>query len=121
MGKALPRPRAARPAERTLGVHRRDPARVRKLQDACRAGGVELIHIRVKYLTPDCRDGQPLALAGRRRPSGRRARRRLPRNRGPAPGDEMVVDKTSAGTFNSTSLDQILRNMRIDRLWVTGS
>jgi biuret amidohydrolase len=35
-------------------------------------------------------------------------------------GDELIVDKTSAGTFNSTSLDQILRNLRIDRLWVTG-
>ena len=35
-------------------------------------------------------------------------------------GDEIVIDKTSAGTFNSTSIDQILRNMGIDRLWVTG-
>jgi ureidoacrylate peracid hydrolase len=35
-------------------------------------------------------------------------------------GDELVIDKTSAGTFNSTSIDQILRNMRVDRLWVTG-
>ena len=35
-------------------------------------------------------------------------------------GDEIVIDKTSAGTFNSTSIDQILRNMNINRLWVTG-
>jgi nicotinamidase-related amidase len=32
---------------------------VRRLQDACRAGGVELIHIRVKFLTRDGRDGVP--------------------------------------------------------------
>jgi biuret amidohydrolase len=31
-----------------------------------------------------------------------------------------VIDKTSAGTFNSTAIDQILRNMKVDRLWVTG-
>ncbi|MEO1227194.1 MAG: isochorismatase family cysteine hydrolase, partial [Pseudomonadota bacterium] len=35
-------------------------------------------------------------------------------------GDELVVDKTSAGTFNSTPLDQILRNMGVDRLLVCG-
>ena len=35
-------------------------------------------------------------------------------------GDEIVIDKTSAGTFNSTSIDQLLRNMGINRLWVTG-
>jgi nicotinamidase-related amidase len=92
---------------------------VRRLQDACRAGGIELIHIRVKYLTPDGRDGQRSLSMGDG--SVRYDARDDDFLELVAPqGDELIVDKTSAGTFNSTSLDQILRNMRIDRLWVTG-
>jgi nicotinamidase-related amidase len=93
--------------------------RVRKLQDACRAGGVELIHIRVKYKTKDCRDGQ--------RSLQQDTKARLADARDDdflemvAPqGDELIVDKTSAGTFNSTPLDQMLRNMGRDRLLVCG-
>jgi len=93
--------------------------RVRRLQDACRAGGVELVHIRVRYLTPDCRDGQ------RSLQQETKARFADPRDDDflemVAPqGDETIVDKTSAGTFNSTALDQILRNMGRDRLLVCG-
>ena len=92
---------------------------VRRLQDTCRANGIEVIHIRVAYRTRDGRDG----------------RRGLSANLAMSPivpsdddfleevapvGDEIVIDKTSAGTFNSTSIDQLLRNMGINRLWVTG-
>lgn len=93
--------------------------RVRMLQDACRDGGVELIHIRVKYLTPDCRDGQrSLQQEAKARYSDPKDDEFLPEV---APvGDELIINKTSAGTFNSTPIDQILRNMGIDRLWVTG-
>lgn len=35
-------------------------------------------------------------------------------------GDEIAIDKTSVSTFNSTPIDQILRNMGRDRLWVCG-
>lgn len=93
--------------------------RVRKLQDACRAGGIELVHIRVKYLTADCRDGQ--------RSLQQETKARLADARDDdflemvAPqGDETVIDKTSAGTFNSTPIDQVLRNMGRDRLLVCG-
>jgi len=92
---------------------------IRKLQDACRAGGVELIHIRVKYLTPDCRDGQRSLAMGEKAISADARDDDFLEMVAPV-GDELVVNKTSAGTFNSTALDQILRNMRIDRLWVTG-
>ncbi|MBM1221276.1 cysteine hydrolase [Ponticoccus sp. SC2-23] len=93
--------------------------RVRRLQDACRAGGVELIHIRVKYLTADCRDGQrSLQQETKARSADARDDEFLPEV---APqGDEIIIDKTSAGTFNSTPIDQILRNMGIDRLLVCG-
>lgn len=93
--------------------------RVRRLQDACRAGGIELIHIRVKYRTKDCRDGQ--------RSLEQDTKARLADDRDDeflemvAPqGDELIVDKTSAGTFNSTPIDQMLRNMDRDRLLVCG-
>jgi nicotinamidase-related amidase len=93
--------------------------RVRKLQDACRGASIELIHIRVKYLTRDCRDGQ--------RSLAKDEKARLHDARDDdflemvAPqGDELIIDKTSAGTFNSTPIDQILRNIGRDRLWVTG-
>ena len=92
---------------------------VRRLQDACRAGGVEVIHIRVAYRTRDGRDGGR-ALAG-----GEMATQADERDDAflemVAPvGDEIIIDKTSAGAFNSTAIDQVLRNMGIDRLWVSG-
>lgn len=92
---------------------------VRRLQDACRSAGIELIHIRVKYLTKDCRDGQ--------RSLAKDEKARLYDARdddflemvAPLEG-ELIIDKTSAGTFNSTPIDQILRNLGRNRLWVTG-
>lgn len=92
---------------------------VTRLQNACRSGGVELVHIRVKYLTADCRDGQrSLQQETKARWADARDDEFLPEV---APqGDELVIDKTSAGTFNSTPIDQVLRNMRIDRLLVCG-
>jgi nicotinamidase-related amidase len=92
---------------------------VRRLQDACRAADMEVIHIRVAYRTQDNREG-PRSLARGPMATGADARDRefLPEI---APrGDEIIVDKTSAGTFNSTAFDHILRTMGIDRLWVTG-
>lgn len=93
--------------------------RVRKLQDACRGAGVELIHVRVKYLTKDHRDGQrSLAREVKARSSTAFDLEFLDMV---APqGDEIIIDKTSAGTFNSTALDQILRNMGRDRLLFAG-
>jgi nicotinamidase-related amidase len=93
--------------------------RVRKLQDACRAGGVELIHIRVKYLTRNCRDGQR-SLAMNEKAQSADARDDDFLEMVAPQGDELIINKTSAGTFNSTPLDQILRNMGVDRLLVCG-
>lgn len=92
---------------------------VRRLQDACRAADIELIHIRVKYLTRDCRDGQrSLAKDEKARLYDERDEDFLEMV-APLEG-EVIIDKTSAGTFNSTPIDQILRNLGRDRLWVTG-
>jgi len=93
--------------------------RVRKLQDACRDVGIELIHVRVKYLTKDHRDGQrSLAREVKARASNAFDLEFLDMV---APqGDEIILDKTSAGAFNSTALDQMLRNMGRDRLLFAG-
>ena len=92
---------------------------VRRLQDACRGAGIELIHVRVKYLTKDHRDGQ------RSLAREVKARTTIPfdlefMDEVAPQGDEIIIDKTSAGTFNSTALDQILRNMGRDRLLFAG-
>lgn len=92
---------------------------VQRLQHACRASGVEVIHVRIAFRTRSTRDGK------------RELLNRLdetplvPRDYDIldeiAPlGDEIIIDNTSISTFNSTAIDQMLRNMQIDRLWVAG-
>jgi nicotinamidase-related amidase len=93
---------------------------VRRLQDACREHGVEVIHIRVAYRTRNGRDGRRALSADLANVTLMDARDDDFLEEVAPVGDEIVIDKTSAGTFNSTSIDQILRNMNINRLWVTG-
>ena len=93
---------------------------VRRLQDACRAHGVEVVHIRVAYRTRNGRDGRRALSADLANVTLMDARDDDFLEEVAPVGDEIVIDKTSAGTFNSTSIDQILRNMNINRLWVTG-
>lgn len=92
---------------------------VRRLQDACRGAGIEVIHIRVKYLTQNHRDGAR-ALARETKARHANAFDLEFLNEVAPVGDEIIIDKTSAGAFNSTALDQVLRNLRRDRLWFTG-
>lgn len=92
---------------------------VRRLQDACRANGVEVIHIRVAYLTRNCRDGQRSLEMGLKAVYADERDDDFLEAVAPV-GDEIIINKTSAGAFNSTAIDQLLRNMKIDTLWVTG-
>jgi len=92
---------------------------VRRLQDAFRARGLEVIHIRIQSLTEDGRDRSP----GHRRlgllaaPGSKEAE--FIEEVAPQ-GDEIVLNKTASGVFNSTNLEYVLRNMEIDSLFVTG-
>ncbi len=92
---------------------------VRRLQDVCRANGLEVIHTRIQSLTQDGRERS----AGHKRlglhaPAGSKEAEFLPEV---APqGDEIVIDKTASGVFNSTNLAYILRNLEITGLFVTG-
>lgn len=92
---------------------------VRRLQDAFRGHGLEVIHSRIQSLTHDGRDRS----AGHKR-----------LNLHAAPGskeaefiemvapvdDEIVLNKTASGVFNSTNLTYLLRNLGITSLFITG-
>jgi nicotinamidase-related amidase len=107
-------------AQRWEGIDRIVP-NVRKLQDAFRDAGQEVVHVRIGYRTRDARDAglahMPSAdLEGDERDE--RDEEFLPEV---APeGDEMVFSKRSASVFSTTEIDDVLRRMGIDHLVMTG-
>lgn len=116
VARELGRPEAL--AERWRAVDSILP-RIRALQDACRGRGMEQIHMRIGYLTRDCRDGarsQPTDLIATR--SDARDYEFL--HEVAPQGDEIVISKTTASAFSSTIFDQVLRNLGISRLIVAG-
>ena len=92
---------------------------VRRLQDAFRTAGLEVIHTRIQSLTQDGRDRGPQhKRLGLHAPPGSKEAEFLPLV---APqGDEIVINKTASGVFNSTNVDYILRNLGITGLFVVG-
>lgn len=92
---------------------------MRKLQDAFRVRGLEVIHTRIQSLTRDGRDRS----AGHKRlqllaPPGSREAEFLPPV---APqGDEIIINKTASGVFSSTNLHYILTNLDINSLYICG-
>lgn len=92
---------------------------VRRLQDAFRDLNLEVIHTRIQSLTKDGRDRS----VGHRRlglhaAPGSKEAEFLPEV---APkGDEIIINKTASGVFNSTNTEYILRNMEIRGLYVCG-
>ena len=92
---------------------------VRKLQEAFRAQGLEVIHSRIQSLTRNGRDRSP----GHKRlnlhaPPGSKEAEFV---ESVAPvGDEIVLNKTASGVFNSTNLQYILRNLDITALFIVG-
>ena len=101
----------------------------RRLLDAFRAAGRQVIRTRHGALLPDGRD-----MIARRRRRDADARdisnrpamwaagnfeHKIVAELAPLP-DELVIDKNSSGAFNGTAIDQLLRNMEIEVLVVTG-
>lgn len=92
---------------------------VQRLQQACRAAAIEVIHVRIAFRTHSTRDGKRELL--NRLDETPLISRDYEILEEIAPlEDEIIIDKTSVSAFNSTAIDQVLRNMQIDRLWVTG-
>lgn len=92
---------------------------VRRLQDAFRDLDLEVIHTRIQSMTKDGRDRsvghQRLGLHA---PPGSKEAEFLPEV---APkGDEIIINKTASGVFNSTNTEYVLRNIGIDSLYVCG-
>jgi nicotinamidase-related amidase len=92
---------------------------VRRLQDAFRARGLEVIHTRIQSLTQDGRDRSP-------------GHKRLGLHAAPGSKEaefieeiaplenEIIVNKTASGVFTSTNIGYVLRNMEITGLFVVG-
>jgi len=92
---------------------------VRRLQDAFRHADLEVIHTRIQSLTRDGRDRSPgHKRLGLHAPPGSKEAQFVELV-APEP-DEIVVDKTASGVFNSTNISYLLRNLRVTALFVTG-
>ena len=92
---------------------------LRRLLDHSREAGIEVIHVRVGFRSRSTRDGKRELLNRLDETPLDPFDFEIVEALKPQPG-EIVLDKTSVSAFNSTSIDQVLRNMRRDRLWVTG-
>ncbi|GGE03879.1 isochorismatase [Aureimonas endophytica] len=91
----------------------------RRLLDAARASGVEVLHTIIRSLT---RDGRDRSLDHKLTPIhlGPDAPEALPVAELAPVGDEILLPKTSSGVFNSTNLDYLLKNLGIRHLVVAG-
>lgn len=92
---------------------------VNQLQESFRTHRLEVIHTRIQSLTADGRDRGPgHKRLGLHAAPGSKEAEFMP---DVAPkGDEIIVNKTASGVFNSTNLEYILRNMNITGLYVVG-
>ena len=92
---------------------------IRRLLEACREVGVEVIHTRIQSLTQDGRDRSlEHKNLGIHHPPGSKDAEILDEV---APqGDEIVITKTCGGVFNGTNIEYVLRNIGIRNLIIVG-
>ena len=92
---------------------------IRRLQDAFRAAGSEVIFTNIESLTKDGRDRSlDYKITGFNVPKGSHDAQTVdeiaPRD------DEIVIPKTSSSVFMSTNIDYVLRNLGIRQLVIVG-
>jgi ureidoacrylate peracid hydrolase len=92
---------------------------MRRLQRACRAGGIEVTYTVIESLTRDGRDRSlDYKISGFNVPAGSWDGQVL---EAIAPtDDEMVFRKTSSSVFISTNIDYVLRNLGVRSLIIAG-
>ena len=92
---------------------------VRRLQNAFRSRGLEVIHTRIQSHTCDGRDRSPghKRLGLHAAPGSREAD--FLEQVEPM-GDEIIINKTASGVFNATNISYILRNLEITGLFIVG-
>jgi ureidoacrylate peracid hydrolase len=92
---------------------------MRKLQSACRAGGVEIMYTVIESLTQDGRDRSLYyKISGLHVPRGSWDAAVLEAI-APLP-DEIIIPKTSSSPFVSTNIDYVLRNLGVRSLIIAG-
>lgn len=92
---------------------------IRRLQDACREAGIEVIHTKIASLTADGRDrGLGHKALGYHVSSDSREAEILDELK--PVGDEIVLTKTNSSVFTGTMIDRIVRNMGVRNLIFTG-
>ena len=93
---------------------------IQSLLGACRAKGVEVIHIRVAEVTDDSRDvGWKQVVRGLAVPKHSKEAELL--EEVAAAGDEIIVSKSSSGAFATTNIDRLLRNLGIRTMLFAGT
>jgi nicotinamidase-related amidase len=93
--------------------------KIRRLKDACRRAGIDVIHLRCASYTGDGRDCCPLFQSVDIKATDLEADSEIVANVAPQEG-EIVLSKVSAGAFNGSDIDIILRNLGKDTLICTG-
>jgi ureidoacrylate peracid hydrolase len=107
-------------AQRYAAIDRILP-RIRRLQDAFRSGGHEVLHARIAYRTNDGREtGRAFMPSPHEQVVPREPRddELLPEV-GPV-GDELVFSKTSSSVFSTTDIERVLWNLGVRQLVFTG-
>ena len=93
--------------------------RIRTIETHFRDAGLEVLHLRCASFTGDGRDCSRLFRSVDISATGSDRDSEILEAVAPAPG-EVVLSKVSAGAFNGSELDSLLRRLRIDTLIVTG-
>ncbi len=92
---------------------------IARMQATFRELGLEVIHTRIRSLTPDGRDRSPgHKRLGLHAAPGSKEAEFLPAV-APVEG-EIVIDKTASGVFTATNIEYVLRNLGIRALFVAG-
>ena len=92
---------------------------MRRLQAACRTGGIEVLYTVIESLTGDGRDRSlDYKISGIHVPKGAWDARVI-EEIAPA-ADEIVLPKTSSSVFISTNIDYVLRNLGVRSLILAG-
>ncbi len=110
-------------------VHTRVVPNIQRLQSVFRRTARPIVYLTIGFTRPDRSDGLPLlrqidddlAALMARGPLVRHGSRASTIVEAIAPIDgETVINKTSMGAFNSTAIDQMLRNMNVTTVIATG-
>lgn len=94
---------------------------VRRLQDAFRHHGLEVIHTRIQALTRNGRDrGKGHKRLNLLAAPGTREADFLEQVAPDPDYDEIVINKTASGVFSSTNIHYVLKNLGVESLFVVG-